>query len=436
MAITPTTTDYSGTSGVTYGAVRKIAYTVDDLRATHPTYTQYEDEWGFLQAAYDGAQALIAYGALLRHERESNDNYDRRKNAAYGFSYSTSVVDLFNFYLFKETVQRQLGKLGDDDLWKKFTDDCNLHKDTLDDFLLEAGKSSSIQGCCGILVDKPNVALANRRAEKEQNVYPYLSLYKPLAILDWEYDRDEYNRPRLVFIKVRDDEDDLYRIWYPDKWEIWEEPDVDEEGKTVIGTTIAKKIDEGKNPLGEIPWIWLYNTKSTVRGYGRSDIGDISRIDASIMRNLSQGEEIIDYAAFPMMRKPWKEKGSTAKEDETGVTAVLGFDPENPGAKPDWLDAAVSEPIGAIFDKVITKKIEEIYRSANIGGMAATEIQKQPKSGTALRSEFQLLNGKLVSKGKSLEKAEKEIIRFWLMWQKDMALYDKIVVEWADTYEG
>jgi len=376
---------------------------------------------------------LIEYGAIFRHERESELNWKRRKEEAYGFSYSTSVIDLFNFYLFKETAKRQLDNLAEDVAWKLFNEDCNLHKDSFDDFLLAAGKASSIQGHCGILVDKPRTPLGTKGAEKAKGVYAYVSLYKPLAILDWEYERDEYNRPLLSFLKVKDDEDNLYHLWYIDHWEVWEEPDVDKGGAAITGAAPAKMLATGTHSLGEIPFVWLYNVKTTERGYGRSDIVDIARIDASIMRNLSQGEEIINYGAFPMMRKPWKPKG--VAPDEVGMTAVLGFDPEFPNSKADWLEARVLEPINAIFTVVITKKVEEIYRSANIGGMAGTEIQTQPKSGTALRSEFQLLNGKLVAKGKALEKAEKEIIRFWLMWQKQDTLYDKIVIERADTYE-
>lgn len=436
MAVT-NTTDFSGTGP---GVERKIydlsgGFTVDELKSTHATYQKYEDEWNFLQCAYDGARALIEYGALLRHERESNNNFTRRISEAYGFSYSRSIVDLFNFYLFKENVKRALGKLADDQQWLDFQEDCNLEGDDFNDFLLEAGRASSIQGHLGILVDKPTTKLENKEQELAKGVYPYLSMYKPLAILDWEYDRDIYGRPVLIYLKLKDDEDNLYRIWTPEMWQIWAESEVESSSSTVTGNQKAKLINEGVNPLGEIPWIWLYNGKTSERGYGYSDIGDIARIDASIIRNLSQGEEIINYAAFPMMRKPWEESKGGKHPDDVGVTAVLGFDPERPDTKPDWLDSSVLEPITAIFDKVIEKKIAEIYRSANIGGLQQTEVSTDAKSGTALKSEFQLLNGKLVKKGKSLERVEIDIIWYWLRWQKNEEWWEDVNIERSDTYE-
>lgn len=435
------------------GDVYDIALTTSALQETHEVYQEYKDEWTFLQAAYNGAKDLIAYGAIIRHERESKVNYDRRIDEAYGFSYSRSIVELFNFYLFKENVKRDLGNLADDELWALFVKDCNLEADEFDEFLLNAGKSASIQGQCGILVDKPNVTTDTKADDIDKEIYPYVSLYKSLAILDWKYERDEFNKPTLTYLKLRDD-DDLYRIWYPDRWEVWEEPDLESGestttytrtspsspeakfmGKKRTGKGQANLINSGENPLGEIPWIWLYNVKTGERGVGHPDISDIARIDASIMRNLSEIEEVITFGAFPMMRKPQVESGhSLLGSDEVGMAAILEFDPDNPSSKPDWLEAAVSEPIDAIL-KVIAKKIEEIYRTSNAGGMASMEISTQAKSGTALKAEFQLLNAKLVAKGILLEKAEMEIIRFWLAWHNQKEWFVDVTIERADTYE-
>lgn len=412
------------------GEIRELSDLLStDLAAVHEIYAKYDDEWGFMQAAYEGSKALVAFGAMLRHERESTENYNRRIDEAYGFSYSRSVIDLFNFYLFKEPVKRSLGSLGEDNLWTSFFEDCNLEQDDLDQFLLAAAKVSSTQGHVGILVDKPNAKLSTREDELKNSVYPYLAMYNPLSILDWKYERDNFNRPRLIYLKLKDDEDDLYRIWFPDKWEIWKESSENKGDK--LG---GEKVNEGKNPLGEIPFVWIYNIKSKSRGLGISDISDIARIDASIIRNLSQGEEIINYAAFPMLRQPRPEAGQTPN-DEVGVKAVLEFDPDRPESKADWLEAEVYEPIKALFDVVIAKKVEEIYRASNIGGMAATVIQTEPKSGTALKSEFQLLNSKLVTKGKLLAKAEKEIIRFWLKWAGKSDESKEIAVERSDSYD-
>ncbi len=159
-------------------------------------------------------------------------------------------------------------------------------------------------------------------------------------------------------------------------------------------------------------------------GIGTSDIAGIARIDASIIRNLSQGEEVIKYSAFPMMRKPMRRAGEGI--DAAGPTAILEFDPQFPNAKPDWLEAKCAEPVEAIMEW-IDKKVGEIYRSVNAGGIQATETSTQAKSGVALQYEFQQLNSKLATKASNLDEAELSIIRLWMKWQ-NMTGFDEITV--------
>jgi hypothetical protein len=415
---------------------------VSELRSTHVLYQANINEWFFLMASYEGARELVRQGYLRRNERESKANYTRRLYEAYGFSYSKSVIDLFNFYLFKKPVKRDMGELSDDELWQMFVKDCNLYGDNFDDFMTEQGRYASIYGMVGILVDKASKTFETRAEQIEAEVYPYVAPYFPPAILDWAYERDENNRPFLSYLKLLDDLDGdtlQYRIWYPDHFEVWEVPESGEStGKALDDTSEGRLVLEGDNPIGEIPFVWLYNLRGKVRPIGVSDIHDVSRIDVSILRNLSHGEEVISYAAFPMMRKPMKETspdGAKADQaDEAGVTAILEFDPDHPESKPDWLEARVQEPITAILDW-IARKVSEIYRAVNAGGMASMEVSTAPKSGAALKAEFQLLNANLVRKATNLEHAEKMIIEFWLRWEGQEDLLEFVSIERARTYD-
>lgn len=400
---------------------------VKDLIKTHEKYDNNHKEWKFLMAVYEGIKEIIRLKFVQRHEREPEDSYKRRMDELFGFGYSKSVVEIFNFYLFKKPVRRTLGSLGKDKLWEMFFDDADMYGNGLDEVLMEISQYASVQGHMGILVDKASGLFENRASQIENKVYPYISKYHPSAILDWEFDRDtDTGRPMLMWLKLKDD-NDQYRIWTPEYWEIWELPK-DENGEPDDSNEEAEAvfIDGGENPINVVPFVWHYNQRSKSVGIGVSDIHEVARIDLSIVRNMSQIEQIINYAAFPMMRKPKREARPTdmnapQQDDEVGVEAILEFDPDNPESKPDWLDAEVADPIEAIL-KVIEKKIEEIYRSANVGGMASTEIQTQAKSGVALKTEFQLLNSKLVSKAINAENSEQKIVEFWLRWED---LWDK-----------
>jgi len=168
-------------------------------------------------------------------------------------------------------------------------------------------------------------------------------------------------------------------------------------------------------------------------GEGQENAG-ISRIDISIMRNLSHGEEVIKYSAFPMMRKPLKRAGSTSQGDDVaGPTAILEFDPDKPESKPDWLEAETKEPIDAIL-LWIEKKVAEIYRAVNTGGIQATEVSSQAKSGVALKYEFQQLNSKLASKAQNGQEMEKQVVRLWLKWQNTEEKFDEIKIDWPKRF--
>lgn len=405
-----------------------------ELQSVCDVYKDYYNHWEFMLAMYDGVRSMIAKGiGVEQHERESNENFKRRQQELYSFGYSKSVVDLFNFYLFKKAATREVPpKLAADELYKMFQHDCNLYGDTFDEVLLEDQRYASAVGHVGILVDKSSQRYDNRGQEIENRVYPYMATYMPQDILWWEYERNADGRPELTFLKVRDD-DGVFRLWWKDGFEVWE---LEEDGNgTVSDGKHAKRIASGPNTLGEIPFVWLINVKSRTRPIGLSDIEDIAYIDASIIRNLSQGEEVITYAAFPVLTKPMAEQGlSSLQEDLVGPTAVFEFDPEKPDSRPSWMEAKVAEPVDAIL-KWIAKKVEEIYRASNAGGMAATEVSTAPKSGAALKTEFQLLNSKLVSKGNNIQQAEQRIMYYWLKWMNMESMYEQYKVERPKSYE-
>lgn len=401
-----------------YGPVRELK--VKDLLSTHKDYKSNAKEWTFLQALYDGIREVIRLKLVPKHEREPLVSFRSRMDKLFGFGYSKSVADIFHFYLFKNDSSKKIGPLSDNKLFSEFLADADLYGNSYDSAIMDIALYAIIQGHIGILVDKSPVTFPNLESQINARVYPYISKYFPKAILDWAYDRDIYSRPYLSYLKLVDD-NGQYRIFTPSSWEIWSLP-IDEKGNVNNDENAsAVFLAAGENTLGEIPFIWHYNLRSKTRGIGISDIHEVSRIDLSIIRNLSQIEQIIDFAAFPMMRKPMREAKPIAsdtpqQQDEVGVEAILEFDPENPNSKPDWLEARVLEPIRATID-VVEKKISEIYRASNIGGMSATEPSSTVQSGVAKKIDFQMLNSKLVNKAINLEATENKILEYWLKYE-------------------
>jgi len=418
---------------------------VSDLKETHEDYDANVDEWNFLLAVFDGVREVIRLGLVEKHEREPQDSYSRRMKELFGFGYTKSVIEIFQFYLFKKGAQRTLGTLHEDKIWKMFMADADLYGNDYDSVIMNLSMYAAVLGHMGILLDKANTEKSGIQTKQQQidaRVYPYIAKYFPKAILDWEFDKDENNRPYLAYIKLLDDTEQ-YRIWIKEKWQIWKMPEDEKTGKPKENPTDseeAERVDEGENPLDVIPFIWYYNHKSRKLGIGASDVHEVARIDLSIIRNMSQIEEIINFAAFPQMRKPKRDfkPGDTntpQQEDEVSVQSVLEFDPEMPDSKPDWLEAMVEGPMGAIVT-VIDKKVSEIYRAANIGGMAATEPTANPQSGVSKKVDFQLLNAKIINKAMNTEDVENRMLELWLKWENEWdKRKDEVKIERERTFD-
>lgn len=427
-------------TSTTGGVQPKKELKVKDLLHTHEKYDENASEWILLMAMFEGIRKIIQLQLIKKHEREPVESYERRMDELFSLGYTKSIIEIFHFYLFKKPPKRTVGDLKNEKVWEMFSSDADLYGNKMDAVFMESSLYAAVEGHMGILVDKPSSVFQTKAEQYEAKVYPYIAKYFPDAILDWKFERDDNNRPRLAMVKLKDD-DDEYRIWYLDQWEVWKLPEDDngepddsnEESKAVF-------IRGGDNPLEEIPFVWHYNQKSKDHGIGVSDVHEVSRIDLSIVRNLSQIEEVINYAAFPIMRKPMRDASPTdtvtpQQDDEVSVKAVMEYDPEMPESKPDWLPSAAGDAITSMLS-TIDKKISEIYRSSNAGGMAATEIQTQAKSGVALKTEFQLLNAKLGSKASNMDIVEMKVVEYFLKWEELWKQYgEEYSVERDRTYD-
>lgn len=215
-----------------------MVMTLKELEKVHDHYDMYCDVWKRCYAAYAGADELLSYGALVKHCRESESNYNRRKAESYAFSFSRGIVDLYNQYLFQKEVQKELpASLSDDPLYKMFLDDCDLEGSNFTSFLNASERFVSIFGFIGIMVDKPTVGpVSSKKVEIDNKIYPYLSTYLPEYILDWEYQRNLITgRPELVYLKLIE-ENGHYKIWRPN---IWEEYRIVNEGNSRIVEFVA-----------------------------------------------------------------------------------------------------------------------------------------------------------------------------------------------------
>jgi len=402
--------------------MKLIPETVEDLKSTNTLYKQFEPLWLEYKHCFDGYKTLAENAYFPQHSRESVDSYEYRLKMGYGPNYSEAIINIFDYYLRTSQLQRKFGPLADDELWQLFQENVDYYGTDYNIFLEDVRKKASIYGHMGILVDSPNNGALTRDEALKNEVYPYYSAYSPLDILDWEEGKDYYGKPILTALKLRE-RDGTYKIWEINQWRHY---GIEKDSEKVFS------IDSGDYNIDAIPFVFKINLPSDYVRIGTSDLKNISGLDLSIYRNIMGIEEVIELAAFPMMRKPEKRLQATqggqqrSNYDETGASSILEFDPQfGEAGKPDWLKAEVKAPLDAVMSWIVWK-VGEIYRNATLEDASAETRQAQ--SGYALTIKRELLNASLETRAKNLSEAEKQCAYFWCKWIAKPGLAENIII--------
>jgi hypothetical protein len=387
--------------------------TKKDLLSVHPTYKDFISEWKFFINSYLGGKFYRDGDYLLRHPFESLENYKRRKDIAYFYNYCAPIIDLFTSYLTKDQPQRSYGSLSSDvvtpprkpiTLFDSFWWDVDFEGTNFEQFMREAQRYASIYGMVSIIIDKPAMRVATQAQAIEQDIRPYLSIITPENMLDWKYVRLPNGKMALDMIKINEG-DGQYRIWTREGWESW----------SITGQNAPVSTGSGTHDLGKIPIVDLYNKRSLKRRVGVSEIQDIADINKNIYYFCSDAKEIIENTAFPMLAMPDDKGGGPDEEQAVGPKNILGFDPDAPNGKPEWL-----EPPHSSLQEIrewIQQDAQEMVRIAKMGGLRNTETSVQPWSGVSIEAQERQLYSSLAEKASNAEQAELDILSLYAAWE-------------------
>jgi len=371
----------------------------------HREYTKRINQWRFLQDSYEGGIAYKEKNYLTRYVNETESEYRQRVIQTPFDNHCKSIVSIYNSFLFKNAVVREFGIYSDNPLVLSILKDADRENRNLDVFMSEVNVVASIFGHALVIVDKPEVSVNTRAEEINQDIRPYLTIFNPIQVLDWDYKQNPNGTFYLAYLKVFESGDhDTYTL---------KEFTPDTITRHFVEKDTIERSETFNNPLGEIPAVIIYSSRSPIRGIGNSDIDDIADVQRSIFDANSEIEQITRLSNHPSLVTTPQVKASA------GAGAIIQI-PEDtePGLKPYLL-----QPSSANIDSVratIKDRVETINRMANLGGVRQQESKKI--SGVALEQEFELLNAKLSAKANNLELGENQIwdlICKWSDWNKE-----------------
>jgi len=389
-----------------------MAYKRDQILLRHELYENYAGRWEYYIRSFLGGEEYKGGRYLQEYNLELENEFEKRLQFTPLDNHCRNIVHIYSSFLFRVLPTRKLESLNDDPATQMFLDDADLEGRSFDALMREVQQYASVYGHCWLLLDKPNSNARTRAEELQQEIRPYMNIYTPENVMDWEWDRAASGKYYLKYLKIREfrsREKDVYRLWFLDR--------IDTVELQRMGAKAPVLIDSVPNPLNSIPSVCLYNQRSHDRGVGVSDLTDVADLQRAIYNELSEIEQLIRLSNHPSLVKTRDVDASA------GAGAIIEL-PDNvdPALKPYIL-----QPSGQNLDsvlKTIQTKIDAINRLTHVGAVRSTS--ERTVSGVALRTEFQLLNARLSEKAKLMELAEEQIWRYFALWQNkvfDGAIY-------------
>jgi hypothetical protein len=371
---------------------------ISEALSSNTEYNRFRTTWQYFYQSYMGGQEYREGAYLTRYQQETREDYRARLYATPLDNHCSSVIQVYNSFLFREDPERDFGTMENSPAVMAAVDsflrDADLDGRSLEAFMKDVATWASVFGACWILVTKPDTGAVTLADEQNLGVRPYLNLMTPLAVTDWEWKRSSTGVYELVYLKYVEeftDSGQTIKMWTP------------ETIQTIIIDNDKKNISLNEtvpNQLGYIPAVIAYNLRSNVRSIGISDITDIADAQRMLYNINSEIEQSIRIDSHPsLVKTPETQAG-------IGAGSIIQM-PDNldPGLKPYILDYN-----GAELNSMLAVKqnlVQVIDKMANTGAIRASESRTM--SGVAMETEFQLLNARLSAKGDNLELAEEQI---------------------------
>jgi hypothetical protein len=377
------------------------------LKTKHQLWHANIANWEFYIRSYLGGNDYRNGYYLHRYILETPEEYDQRIKHTPVDNHCKNVVQIYTSFLWRVPPTRDYGSLDGEQQLESFLNDADLDGRSFDTVMREVQMNASIYGNCWVVIDKPQTNLKTRAEELSQDIRPYISIYTPENVINWNYRRASSGRFYLDYLVIVEDinnERAIVKVFTEEVISTYEIQDFEKE----YAEGEARLIEEIPNPLRKIPAVNVYNLRGAKRPIGISDLADVAYLQQSIYNDYSEKEQLIRLANHPSLVK------TPNVEASAGAGSVIEM-PEDiePALKP-----YIIQPSGQNLDgimKCIQNKIDAIDRITHMGSVRATT--GQIASGIALQTEFQLLNARLSEKADYLENAEEHIWSLFAMWQ-------------------
>jgi len=359
----------------------------------HASYTSQGLRMAFWEASdaggpgYKDCRDAQGQPVLLRHEpAETEVGFARRKARAVYRNYCKTIIDRFNSFVFRLPVQRD-GQDGDFVAWSADVDGSGS---SLQDFMRAAMRRAQVFGRCYIGIDTTRPADLPDDASEAQaldaGARVILRCIDPRRVLNWRRVDGQLVEALIVY-----GAGERAVLWRPD---IRVDITLDSHGKVASLSPVVHSW--ATLPVFELA---PFN--------GASQIVDIAELNKdlfnleTLLREEIWGTTFSQYWAFGV-------RGEQLEDSIFGPNRIICLPNhesrvEVTGGKPEQADS---------IRRSIADDVTEIYRLAGLKAEDPLETNS-PKSGVALRMEFDTVNAILAAIADAAERAENWLIRHY-----------------------
>ncbi|TAN71604.1 MAG: hypothetical protein EPN17_00940 [Methylobacter sp.] len=353
-------------------------------------YGDYKSTDRFLLDSYSGKGGYVTGLYLVRHPRETDDKFKRRRASAVYPNFTRKIIDVFMGFLWRQAPNREV-----DELYAAFMKNADGAGGKLDAVLSSYQRLAMILGTVYVIVDKAQ----QQGQSRADQALPYLALRLKSQLVN-EQKNAAGVWTRLTFSEIINDET-CYRTFTETAWLVSRDAD----GQDIIS--------QGTHPLGRVPVVRLHIAKplNPTDSFSQSWAYDLAMLNWELFNVRSELRDLERSQTFAILSMP--VVNDVERERLTNLTIStengLTYNPMG-GGKPEFI-APPAEPAAHYMNR-IEAVINDIYRVANLEFVGGVQ-----QSGVALSFHFQEANSALRGMAEMCESAEHEIAGLVYAWQ-------------------
>ena len=178
------------------------------LTNKHPLWHANIQNWEFYIRSYLGGNDYRNGYYLHRYILETPEEYDQRIRHTPVDNHCKNVVQIYTSFLWRVPPTRDYGTLDGDPALESFVNDADLDGRSFNTVMREVQMNASIYGNCWVIIDKPQSNTRTRAEELDQDIRPYMSIYTPENIVNWNYKRAASGRFYFCLLYTSDAADE------------------------------------------------------------------------------------------------------------------------------------------------------------------------------------------------------------------------------------